>query len=87
MSFYNNLSDAQGESNPIANTTVAPSTTSNYFVVSTSVENCKSAIETIKITVNSNPIITTTDASICEGDSIELQSLVTPTAATEFGVL
>ena len=69
MAFYNNLADAQNEANPIANTTIAPSVDTNYFVVSTSAENCKSAIETIKITVNSKPVITTTDTSICEGDN------------------
>ncbi|MGB2273515.1 MAG: IgGFc-binding protein, partial [Flavicella sp.] len=77
--FYNNLTDAQNENNPIANTTVAPSNDTDYFVRGTSSDNCVSTVVTIKITVNNNPIITTTDTSICEGDSIDLQSLVTYT--------
>ena len=84
--FYNNLADAQNEINPIANTNVAPTTTSDYFVVSTSVENCKSAIETIKITVNSNPIITTSDTSICEGDTYRTSKFGYTNWCYEFGV-
>ena len=82
LKFYNNLLDAQSEINPVANTTVAPNSTSDYFVVSTSTENCKSNIETIKITVNTIQLLLHTDTSICEGDSIELQSLVTTIGTT-----
>ena len=61
----------KSEINPIANTTITPTTTSDYYVGQLRTVRVQ---ETLKITVNSNPIITTTDASICEGDSIDLQS-------------
>jgi peptide deformylase len=79
---------------------VTPTITSAYTVMGTSAQGCVSALSaTSNITVNSNPIITVSNAAICQGQSFTLapsgastytyssgSAVVTPTVTSSYTI-
>ena len=86
LNYYPSLEDATNGTNILGTTFVSPTVDSEYFVKATSPENC-ATIEKLIVTVNSNPIITTSDSTICEGDSIDLTKFGRSNRCFEFGIL
>ncbi|MEM6317578.1 MAG: GEVED domain-containing protein [Bacteroidota bacterium] len=82
ISYHSSLADAQGNTNPMGSTTVNPSsTTKYYFRKETTSANCVD-LDSVTITVQPNPDLTTTDATICAGTGIDLSGQVTDASNT-----
>ncbi len=82
LSYHNTLADAQGNSGALGSTTVNPSSTTKYYLrKATTTANCVD-LDSLIITVQPNPDLATTDATICAGVSIDLSVQVTDNATT-----
>ena len=80
--YYNTLADAEGMANAISNS-ISTTTSDKYYLRKsiTNVPNC-TVINSIEITIQPNPDLSTTDELICNGATVDLSTLVTDNAAT-----
>jgi|GEM_PF-989176 len=78
LTFYTSQANADAGTNILLNTTVAPASTTTYYVRSQTPSNCHT-VASITVNVNSAPDFTVIDGSVCSGGSIDLATLVTNT--------
>jgi hypothetical protein len=79
ITFYNSLSDAQNETGAVtspATVTVASSPRTFYIRAEAGTTNCYST-SSFTVTVTDNPDVTANSTTICSGDVIDLNTLIT----------
>ncbi|MEM1118939.1 MAG: SdrD B-like domain-containing protein, partial [Bacteroidota bacterium] len=72
MTYHNTLADAQNGTNMLGSTTVTPSSDEKYYVRKiTTTASCLD-IDSIAVTIQPNPDLSTTDSTICNGDMVDI---------------
>ena len=81
-SFYSNLADAQSESNALGGTIVTPSSTTKFYVRKETTTATCIDMDSLTITIQDLPDLATTNLIICEGEAVDLSTLVTDNVPT-----